>query len=111
MSHSSDHFYDPLLDLFHHVPVLSVLKDPELDAIHQMGLTIVEQRGRIPFLDLQVTLLMQPRLQLSFWAMSAYYQLTSNFYPPILPNPSLQDCSQSLHLKSVLIAGAAPFSS
>lgn len=39
MYNYSDHFCDHLLDLFHQVLVLSVLKHPELDAIHQVDLT------------------------------------------------------------------------
>lgn len=49
ISHSSDHFCDPLLDLFHQVHALPVLKNPELDAVCQVGLTTVEYRGQNSF--------------------------------------------------------------
>ncbi|KAK4832903.1 hypothetical protein QYF61_026546 [Mycteria americana] len=44
------------------------------------GLTRVEQRGRITSLDLLVTLLlMQPRIQLAFWAASAHCRVLLSF--------------------------------
>jgi len=44
------------------------------------GLTTVEKRGRIPSLDLLATLfLMQPRIQLAFWAASAHWWLMATF--------------------------------
>ena len=71
-----------------------MLGTPELDAALQGGLTRVEQRGRIPSLDLLVTLLeMQPRTRLAFCE-----NLT------ILPtkNPSAHACIPEgfSHLKS-----------
>ena len=44
------------------------------------ALTRAEQSGRIPSLDLMPTLLvMQPRIQLAFWAASAHWWLMSGF--------------------------------
>ena len=44
------------------------------------GLTRAEQRGRIPCLNLLATLpLMQPRVQLAFWAAGTHYWLMSSF--------------------------------
>jgi len=44
------------------------------------GLTRMEEMGRIPSLALLATLLlMQPRTQLAFWAMSAHWWLMSSF--------------------------------
>ena len=42
-------------------------------------------------------LLMQPRIWLAFWAVSAHWQLIPSLHSPVLPSPSLQGCSQSLH--------------
>ena len=47
------------------------------------GLTRAEQRGRIPSLDLLVMLLlMQPSVQLAFWAASVHWWLMSSFHTP-----------------------------
>jgi len=47
------------------------------------ALTRAEQRDRIPSLDLLATLLlMQPRTQLAFWAMSAHCQVSH--HPQVL---------------------------
>lgn len=107
ISHSSDHFCDPLLDLFHQVHALLVLKNPELDAVCQVGLTTVEYRGKIPFLELWITLLMQPRLQLSFRAMSSYYQLSSNFSSTNTPKSSAGLFSISLS-QACIDSGSCP---
>ena len=54
-----------------------MLVPPELDPALQGGLPRVEQRGRIPSLDLLPTLLwVQPRVQLAFWAVNAHFWLT-----------------------------------
>ncbi|KAK4829890.1 hypothetical protein QYF61_007282 [Mycteria americana] len=70
----SDHLHGPSLDSLQQVHVLIMLGAPELDADFRWGLTRAEQSGRITSLDLLATLLMQPRIQLAFWAASAHCQ-------------------------------------
>ena len=76
------------------------------------GLTRVELRGRIVFLDLLATLLfMQPRLPLLFWAASTHWQVTLSFLSPSTP-PSLSPqgccCSQSILCPACICARDCP---
>ena len=54
------------------------------------GLTRAERRGRITSHDLlAMLLLMQPRIQLAFWAASAHYWLMFSFASANTPKPFL----------------------
>ena len=63
-----------------------MLGTPELDAALQGGLSRAEQRGRIPSLDLLLTLLdTQPRTRVAFWAASTRCWLMWSFSSPSTP--------------------------
>jgi len=66
----------------------------------------VEQRGRIPSLDLLATLLlMEPRIRLAFWAASAHGRLASRFSSTSTPKSFSSGLLSIPH--PVLIPGVA----
>ncbi|KAK4829131.1 hypothetical protein QYF61_002210 [Mycteria americana] len=101
---ASDNFCGPPLDPLQQVRVFSVLRAPELDTVLQVG-SHLEQRGRITSLDLlAMLLLMQPRIQLAFWAVSAHCWVMSGFSFTITPKAALNPFTP----QPVLILRVAP---
>lgn len=62
------------------------------------GVTLPEQGGRLASLNLLAMLvLIQPRVQLAFWAASALCWFKVNFSSTNSSGPSWQSCFQSTH--------------
>ena len=86
-----------------------MLGTPELDTALQGGLSRGEQRGRIPSLDLLVTLLvMQPRTQLAFWAASAHCHLMLSFLSTNTPKSFFSGLLSIRSLPSLSLCSGLP---
>ena len=77
---SLNHLFGPALDWLQYVYSSLILRSPDLDPELQVCLTSAEQRGRIiSFKWLATSLLVQPRLLLSFFLARAHCWLMVNF--------------------------------
>ncbi|TRZ26652.1 hypothetical protein HGM15179_000423 [Zosterops borbonicus] len=104
--HSPDHLLGPTLDLVQQVSVFPVMGAQSWMQHSRWGLTRVQQWDRIPSLDLLATLmLMQPRIQVAFWAGRALCLLMSSF--SCIPGPSWQGCSGSVPPPACVDTGIA----
>lgn len=93
--HPSDHLYGPSLDSLQEVHTILMLGALELHA----ALQLESHKGRFTSLALLVVLLlMQPRMQLAFWAVSTHWQpvpsyastsTPKSFFAGLLSNNSL----------------------
>jgi len=79
----SEHPCCPALDPILHLHIFSVLGTPDQDTVLQMGPHKGRVEGDNPLpLPAATPLLMQPRIRLTFWDMSAHSWLKSSFSLP-----------------------------
>jgi len=106
--YSPDYCGSPL-DLLQQLLVLFVLGAQNWTQYCRWGPTRAEQRGRITSLNLLVViLLMQPRVQLAFWAASTHCQLTLSLSSTGTPKSFFSEMLSSHYLSNTYLCLELP---